>query len=231
MTGADGMQDRVLRVALVGAGMFGGDVHLRTYAQLQRNGLLPWLGRLGLDDKARLLGDLRVEFVALATNTEASGRARREECRAKHGLDFPVYHGETPWMDVLRDFPDLDILAVATPDHLHTAPILAALERGVHVITEKGCGCEYAKEAPEKFHGVSSCFDPDTGDAVEAQPRKSSFSSAFGAAVNELADKRGLPVLVEEVRRRLPDRLDEMSRVIRGYDGCASLVQCLEERW
>ncbi len=59
----------------------------------------------------------------------------------------------------------------------------------VHVITEKGCGCEYAKEAPEKFHGVSSCFDPDTGDAVEAQPKKSSFSSAFGSAVLELAEK------------------------------------------
>jgi predicted dehydrogenase len=37
----------------------------------------------------------------------------------------------------LRDFPDLDVLAVATPDHLHTQPILAALARGVHVITEK----------------------------------------------------------------------------------------------
>jgi len=58
----------------------------------------------------------------------------------------------------------------------------------------------------------------------------------------------GLPVHIEEMNQltpgtldaalsrllgdsRLPDRLDEMSRVIRGYDGCASLVQCLEERW
>jgi predicted dehydrogenase len=37
----------------------------------------------------------------------------------------------------LAAFPDLDIMAVATPDHLHTAPILAALKRGVHVLTEK----------------------------------------------------------------------------------------------
>lgn len=29
------------------------------------------------------------------------------------------------------------MLAVATPDHLHTAPILAALQAGAHVITEK----------------------------------------------------------------------------------------------
>ena len=52
-------------------------------------------------------------------------------------MDFAVYHGETPWLDILRDFPDLDILAVATPDHLHTPPILAALNAGAHVITEK----------------------------------------------------------------------------------------------
>jgi len=52
-------------------------------------------------------------------------------------MDFAIYHGESPWLDLLEDFPDLDILAVATPDHLHTPPILAALNRGVHVISEK----------------------------------------------------------------------------------------------
>jgi len=31
----------------------------------------------------------------------------------------------------------LDVLAVATPDHLHTEVILAALKNGIHVITEK----------------------------------------------------------------------------------------------
>ncbi len=67
------MTERGITIGLVGAGMFGGDVHLRTYAQLQRGGLLPWLGRLGLDDCARQLGDITVRFVALATNTEASG--------------------------------------------------------------------------------------------------------------------------------------------------------------
>lgn len=125
-----------LTIALVGAGMFGGDVHLRTYCQLQRNGLLPWLGRLGLDDKARPLGDIEVECVALATNTEKTARAKYDEY-SKLGMNFRTYHGDTPWLDILNDFPDLDILAVATPDHLHAAPILAALERGVHVITEK----------------------------------------------------------------------------------------------
>jgi hypothetical protein len=37
-----------LNIALVGAGMFGGDVHARTYADLQRSGIAPHLGRIGL---------------------------------------------------------------------------------------------------------------------------------------------------------------------------------------
>ena len=40
-------------------------------------------------------------------------------------------------MDLLQDNPDLDILAVATPDHLHTPVILAGLERRAHILTEK----------------------------------------------------------------------------------------------
>ena len=125
-----------LKIALVGAGMFGGDVHLRSYCQLEQYGLLPWLGRLGLDALARKLGDIEIRFVALGTRSEATAKSRRETFGAL-GMDFAAYHGETPWLDILRDFPDLDILAVATPDHLHTPPILAALQAGVHVITEK----------------------------------------------------------------------------------------------
>jgi predicted dehydrogenase len=127
---------KTIKIGLVGAGMFGGDVHLRTYCQLEQNGLLPWLGRIGLDNMARPLGDIAIEFVALATHTPGSCARKREEY-GKLGMNFATYHGETPWRDLLDAHPDLDILAVATPDHLHAAPILAALERGVHVITEK----------------------------------------------------------------------------------------------
>jgi predicted dehydrogenase len=143
-----------LSIALVGAGMFGGDVHLRTYCQLERNGLLPWLGRLGMDDKARALGDIDIACVALATRTEASARAKREEY-APYGMRFATYHGETPWLDILDAFPELDVLAVATPDHLHAPPILAALERGVHVITEK-----------------PMCLDAAEADAIVAASKK-----------------------------------------------------------
>lgn len=58
----------------------------------------------------------------------------------------------------------------------------------VHVITEKGRGYKPAEEAPEKFHGLS-CFDPETGEDVNA-PSTSSFSTVFGDAVCELAENR-----------------------------------------
>src|SRR5712691_12043347 len=151
------MPDRTLKIALVGAGMFGGDVHLRAFADLQRSGLAPYLGRLGLDEFARLLADVKFELVAVATRTEASAKRAAEEYHRRlypnpkskrpdpgtgPALRAPArnpksYHGEAPWQDLLRDHPDLDVLAVATPDNLHTAPVLAALERGCHVVVEK----------------------------------------------------------------------------------------------
>lgn len=125
-----------ITIALVGGGMFGGEVHLRTYAQIQQYGIAPWLGRLGLDALAPALKDVAFRFVALATNTERSCTVLRDQYR-RQGLDFAIYHGETPWLDILDRHSDLDVMAVATPDHLHGPPTLAALERGVHVITEK----------------------------------------------------------------------------------------------
>jgi len=131
-----GQHDATLRIGLVGAGMFGGDVLLRTFAQLQHFGFTPYLGRVGLEPLVSLLKDIRVEIVALATHTPATAEARRQEY-ARRGIHLETFHGETPWLDLLAAFPNLDVLAVATPDHLHTPAILAALERNVHVITEK----------------------------------------------------------------------------------------------
>lgn len=126
-----------IKIALVGAGMFGGDVHARAYAQLQRAGLSPQLGRVGLDHWARDFAPLRFELVAVATRTEASARQVQQSFQNWTGAVPRAYFGEEPWGEVLRDFPDLDILAVATPDHLHTPVILAALRAGVHVLSEK----------------------------------------------------------------------------------------------
>src|SRR5579864_5552843 len=63
-----------LKIALVGAGMFGGDVHLRTYADLQRFGIAGQLARVGLDKWTRDFAAVKFELVAVATRSEASTR-------------------------------------------------------------------------------------------------------------------------------------------------------------
>ena len=58
-----------LKIALVGAGMFGGDVHLRAYADLQRFGIAGQLARVGLDQHSRELAPVNFDLVAVATRS------------------------------------------------------------------------------------------------------------------------------------------------------------------
>ena len=127
----------VIKIALVGAGMFGGDVHARAYADLQRAGISPQLGRVGLDHWARDLAPIEFQLVAVATRSEQSARRAQENFQQLTGHSPKAFFGQKPWLELLRDFPDLDVMAVATPDPLHTPVILAALEAGAHVVTEK----------------------------------------------------------------------------------------------
>ena len=126
-----------IKIALVGAGMFGGDVHLRAYADLQRFGIAGQLARVGLDKFSRDLAPVKFDLVAVATRSQKSAEKSAAAFKEWTGHSPKCYFGDAPWNDILRDFPDLDVLAVATPDHLHTQPILAALAKGVHVLTEK----------------------------------------------------------------------------------------------
>lgn len=126
-----------LKLALVGAGMFGGDVHLRAYSDLQRFGIAGQLARVGMDDLSRELAPVKFDLVAVGTRSEKSALRASSMFAEWTGATPRPYFGDTPWEDILRDCPDLDVLAVATPDDLHTQPILAALARRVHVITEK----------------------------------------------------------------------------------------------
>jgi predicted dehydrogenase len=129
--------DSTIKIALMGTGMFGGDVHARTYADLQRAGISPQLGRLGLDGWARELAPIMFQLVAVAARTEKSARRARDNFKRWTGHAPKVFAGPTPWLELLRAFPDLDVLAVATPDPLHAEVILAALKAGAHVLTEK----------------------------------------------------------------------------------------------
>jgi predicted dehydrogenase len=129
--------DATIKIALVGTGMFGGDVHARAYADLQRAGISSQLGRVGLDGWARELGPIRFELAAVAARTQGSALRARQNFKEWTGYAPKAFCGPKPWRDILRQVPDLDILAVATPDPLHAEVILAALKAGVHVLTEK----------------------------------------------------------------------------------------------
>ena len=131
------MSTRTLRLALVGGGMFGKDVVLRCLSDIQRCGITPYLATAGLDHRARDLADVRYEVVAVGTHTPRNAEAVAATYRAwVPDADVTAHHGDTPWITLL-DERKPDVLFVATPDHLHAAPILAAIERGVHVVAEK----------------------------------------------------------------------------------------------
>ena len=129
--------DGTIKIALVGTGMFGGDVHARAYADLQRAGISPQLARLGLDGWARDLAPIKFQLVAVAARTLKSVRRTQATVRRWTGQAPKTFAGPRPWREILRGFPDLDVMAVATPDPLHAEVILAALKAGVHVLTEK----------------------------------------------------------------------------------------------
>jgi len=163
--------DRTIKIGLIGAGMFGGDVHLRAYADLQRCGISPQLGRVGLDHWARDLAPIKFELSGIATRSEASARRAQAEFRDRTGHEVKACWGQRPWLDLLRDDPGLDVLAVATPDHLHTEVTLAALASGAHVIAEKPM-CLTIQEADQILEAARAAdrivavdmhkrFDPD----------------------------------------------------------------------
>jgi predicted dehydrogenase len=128
---------RTFSLGLVGAGMFGGDVHLRAYAGLQLAGISPQLARVGLDYWARDFADIQFHLTAIATRTAASAHKACDGFHTLTGIAPQPFHGEEAWVEMLRQCPSLDAVAVATPDPLHTKVILAALNAGAHVLTEK----------------------------------------------------------------------------------------------
>lgn len=71
------------------------------------------------------LGHARLYGVADIDSAKAEGVAARHGARA-----FSDYRR-------LLDAPEVDAIHVATPDHLHVEPVLAALEAGKHVLVEK----------------------------------------------------------------------------------------------
>lgn len=131
------MGRQVIRMASLGGGMFGRDVVLRNLADFERCGIAPYLATAGLDHHARDLGAVDYKLVAIGERYEPLAHGLVTDFKKWcPGGDPKPFWGETPWIDLL-DQTKPDVLFIATPDSLHTPPILAALERGVHVVCEK----------------------------------------------------------------------------------------------
>src|SRR5438046_1076397 len=101
LTTMPGFMDKKIKIALIGAGMFGGDVHARAYADLQRAGISPQLGRVGLDEWARDLAPIKFELVAVATRSEQSAKRAQQNFKGWTGSEPKVYSGARPWLEVL----------------------------------------------------------------------------------------------------------------------------------
>lgn len=136
---------KTLRLGLVGYGMFGSDVVAGTLFDLHRNGLAPYLDRIGLDDWCDAYAGTRIRTVAVGVRSEKTAARAADDFSRATGDRLETFHGSEPWVDMLATC-DLDILVVATPDHLHTEPTMAALEAGAHVVVEKPL-CLSAAEA------------------------------------------------------------------------------------
>jgi predicted dehydrogenase len=142
--------DRVLKVAIIGGGMFFDDIIGQSFKDFLRGGLGGALTSIGMSHLAADVADIEIDLVAVGTRSEKSGTAGK--IRDWFAADFPdqsisACYGETVWRDILQRHQP-DVLFVATPDHVHTQPILDAIEFGCDVITEKPL-CLTTAEADE----------------------------------------------------------------------------------
>ncbi len=131
--------DRVLNVAIIGGGMFFDDVIGQSLKDLMRGGVAGALTSIGMSHLAPAVADVEIRVCAIGTRSERSGTAGR--IVRWFAEDFPdrkieACYGESVWQDILAKHRP-DVLFVATPDHVHTQPILDALDAGCDVITEK----------------------------------------------------------------------------------------------
>jgi len=110
------MADRVLGVGLVGVGWVAAQ-HLQAFK-----------------------GNSRTRVVALCGRNE--DRARKKLAEA--GVHVPEARFTTRYRDLLAA-PDIDIISIATPNHLHASQAVAAARAGKHLLLEKPTGLDHAE--------------------------------------------------------------------------------------
>ncbi|OIR08095.1 glucose--fructose oxidoreductase precursor [mine drainage metagenome] len=92
------------------------------------------LGVLGLGEGRSIISaGLKSPLWNVAALCDLNEQLGRERC-AEFGLPHSVY---TPSMDALLANPDVDVVGIYTPDHLHADHVLRALAAGKHVICTK----------------------------------------------------------------------------------------------
>ncbi|HUU13745.1 MAG TPA: 1-deoxy-D-xylulose-5-phosphate synthase [Terriglobia bacterium] len=102
-----------------------------------------------------------------------------------------------------------DLLAVLAQVKDNSRPTL------LHIVTQKGKGYPHAEQLPMKYHGVTQ-FDVSTGDFHKAPAKAPSYTSVFGKAMCELAERDSRVVAITaamcegtgltEFAKRFPDR-------------------------
>src|SRR5689334_22604095 len=99
------MAKRTLRMALVGGGMFGRDVVLRSLADVEQFGITPYLATAGLDHRARALADIDYQLIAIGTRTaktaESLCREYAQWVPTRTAAPPVAVHGESPWSEIL----------------------------------------------------------------------------------------------------------------------------------
>ena len=84
----------------------------------------------------------RTEITWLCAHDAARARANLE----KYGVAVPGARITTSYEEVLAA-PDVDIVSIATPNHLHADEAVAAAEAGKHILLEKPTGLDVAELA------------------------------------------------------------------------------------
>jgi len=130
-----------LDALVVGGGMITEEVILPTLFQEQRRGTV---GKIAVvSRRAATIGHLREVFPHEKFSATPDP--------AKVDADSSQPEG---YKEAIRKLPKPGVVIVATPDHLHTPVILAAIEEGHHVIVEKPL-CLKVKEAHQIMEAAS----------------------------------------------------------------------------
>lgn len=109
--------------------------------QQERLGVaLVGVGWVAIQHLAAFLANPRARVVYLCGRDEARAMRRVREA----GISLPDVRFTTRYADLLES-PDVDIISISTPNHLHANQAVAAARAGKHILLEKPTGLDVAE--------------------------------------------------------------------------------------